>query len=116
LVQLAVAVPVVGPVMSLSAALVPLAPPAYDASHVDAPCDHVTFCAVQGACVGGGGAAVLHSGADTVTVPLLHAAVAVPVVGAVMSLSAALVPLAPPPYDALHVENGVRSPGSNSQK
>jgi hypothetical protein len=45
---------------------------------------------------GGGGAAVVHTGALMVTTPLVQLALAVPDVGATMSLSAEVLPLVPP--------------------
>ena len=45
-----------------------------------------------------------HSGTVSVTAPLVQLAVAVPVVGDVISLRDVLVPLCPPGYVAEHVD------------
>src|SRR5512139_602933 len=78
LLQLAVALPVVGAALSVSVTLLPLAPPAYDALHVDPPTDQVTL---PSAAPGAAAAPVVHVCAESVIVPLLQLAVALPVVG-----------------------------------
>lgn len=56
------------------------------------------------AMLGAGGNAVTHTCAESAKRPLVQLAVAVPVVGDVMSLRDVLVPLCPPGYVAEHVD------------